>query len=373
MQYDEYGNPIYETAANGVTQYVDQLPTSTRFGGDLTADANTRLNALGAKYGVGQADWLNALNAAIMNSPHQAQDLENWGPEMYLKQVVTSFKNSGDPRGQQVYDDYFGTYKAGAEQAQQADVKTRNDATAAANHSSGLGELGTLAALGGLAFGFASALGALGAGGAAGWVSAEGGMAYAGGLAADAAATGGMFVGSNGIVGGTGNALADAALNNAAQSAIKSTITGGDPGQSGVLGAVTGGFGAALGPLVNTGSGVVDTAIKGGATGALGATLTGGDPLTGAAVGAGSSVAGGLVNSAVGGGIPGAVAGQVAGSVVGGLIGSSQSPTVTATQPAVQPNVTVPAGSLGFGIVVPEFSDPGRRDMQWGTRLSGMT
>lgn len=167
MTYDEFGNPQYQMGTNGVMQYLDQLPTSTRFGGDLTGDANVRLNSLGSKYGIGQSDWLNALNSAIMNSPHQMQDLDNWGSEMYLKNILTSFKNGGDPRGTQAYNDYFGTYNPAAEQSQQATVKSANDAEAASHHSTGLGELGPLLTIAALATGGAGLAGLFSGSGAA--------------------------------------------------------------------------------------------------------------------------------------------------------------------------------------------------------------
>jgi hypothetical protein len=55
--------------------------------------------------------------------------------------------------------------------------------------------------------------------------------------------------------------------------------------------------------------------------------------------------------------------------VAAGLIDTPTSGGTTVT-PAQQTSSTL-SGGLGFDIVLPQFQGVSRRDMQWGTRLSG--
>lgn len=327
-------------------------------------------------------------------------------------------------------------------QQQQASAAATGQAAQAA-HGDNL--LGTFVTVAGLGLGFASALGALGAAeaGAAGWISAEGGAGFVGGLAADTAAlssagaslagganaietglttsggiqsanTGGMFVGSNGMLGGTGNAIADSVLNGAVRGGVSSALTGGDPVTGAVSGGISGGFASVL---PTSGIPIVDNAVKGAVSGGVGAAVNGGDIVTGALAGgaaggagtavreaigtdvggntlanaaaggaagaigsaiAGGDVATGLIRGGVTGGTAGAlqdaavdptVAGAV-GTAVGGLINS---PTPDAGTPPAQQQQTsneITSG-LGFSVVLPQFQNTPRRDMQWGNRLQG--
>lgn len=118
-----------------------------------------------------------------------------------------------------------------------------------------------------------------------------GGASYAPGATAVSAAvpTGGMFVGSSGALGGTGNAIIDGALNSAVSGAgrgvITSTLQGGDPLEGAVNGALSGaafgGVSAALPTVTIPDSPLLTQAANGALQGSLGsgaaASVTGGD------------------------------------------------------------------------------------------------
>lgn len=240
----------------------------------------------------------------------------------------------------------------------------------------------------------------------------DAGFLTAGGVSTPA--TGGMFVGNSGLLGGTGNAIADAALNGVVRGGVTSALTGGDPVSGALTGGITGGFAAVL-PTI--GMPIVDSAVKGAVSGGVGAAVNGGDILTGAAAGgaaggvgaavrdviptsvggnaltnAAAGAAAGAVGSAVAGGdvttglIKGGVAGGTAGALtdagvnptIAGAAGTAASglisaPTPDAGTPAAQQQQTTNeiTSGLGFSVVLPQFQQAPRKDMQWGTRLQG--
>lgn len=368
------------------------------------------------KYGIdpNTFNWQTALDASDIGKNGNRSGFDLYSPERFTQAYLQGLGRVAGIGNAPLNEWMTSTGNTDSKIAQldagYADAKGKSDAAAKPDIA---GFVTPMAVIGGAALGFGALTGALGAGAGAagaGWVSAEGGAAYAGGLAADAAVgstgagliggangietgltttggiqsanTGGMLVGSNGVLGSTGNAIADAALNSAGQSAIKSTITGGDPLKSGAVGLVTGGFGSLVAPyLPDTGSSVGNAAVSGAVSGAVGAGVTGGDIGTGALIGAGAGAAGSAVGGTVAGltgsGVAGGIAGSVAGTVAGGLINGALAPdgSSTAVPPAsvTPPTVTpTPSGSLGFSSVLPQFQDVSRRDMGWGARLSSM-
>lgn len=315
------------------------------------------------------------------------------------------------------WNDYW---NRGAETAQQNEAaKAWEDG--ANNISSDLSDLGDIAlgfsvvlgagALAG-AFGGAAAGGASGLADVQAAAAADPGFLTAGGVTTPQ--TGGMFVGNSGMLGGTGNAIADSVLNGAVRGGVTSTLTGGDPINGALTGGITGGFAAVL---PSTGMPIVDSAVKGAVSGGVGAAVNGGDIGTGllaggAAGGAGAAVkdliptsiggntltnaaagaAAGAVGSAVAGGdvttglIKGGVAGGTAGALtdagvdptIAGAAGTAASglisaPTPDAGTPAAQQQQTTNTitSGLGFSVVLPQFQQAPRKDMQWGTRLNG--
>ena len=384
----------------------------TAFGNNQWTEAEMRsLSSMFAANGKNGADLKTAI--AGLNSG----DMTWWGPQAYIQALGTAI--GADPAPYMDQTAFNREQKASADAGNAAQAKM-----------GGLGEsIPIVLAVGGLALGFAAASGAFAAGAAAGeagaaaggWVSAEGGAGYLGGLAADSAAlgaaagagavtplvdagtgaiagdagtaaatglatptanTGGILVGNNGLLGSTGNALADAALNSGGQSIIKSTIMGGDdPLKSGVIGAITGGFGSVISEYIDTGSSVVDSAVRGGIGGGVGTALAGGDVLNGIITGAGAGVAGNIVGGEVANATDsstlGTLAGTVASTVAGGVINSALTDT---TGSAAATNVTNatntadagPASNAGvkFNVIEPALG-PTSRTTNWdGTRLS---
>lgn len=347
-----------------------------------------------------------------------SKDIGWWGEDAMLRALGTGVDALNPDAA------YKGAWKAawsqGAENAQQKSLAEKHDANQA-NQGGDLDDLGDIA------LGFAVVLGAGAAAGAFGGAAAAGATAEAGATAAAAGdagfltaggvstpATGGMFVGNSGLLGGTGNAIADAALNGAVRGGVTSALTGGDVGKGLISGGLSGGISSAL---PSTGSVALDNAARGAVSGGVGAAVNGGDVLTGAAAGGAASGVGTLVRDAVGtdlggntlanaaaGGAAGAVGSAIAGgdvgtglirgAVTGGTAGALQdagvdptiagaagtaagglinSPTPDAGTPAAQQQQTATeiTSGLGFSVVLPEFRDVGRRNMQWGTRLQG--
>lgn len=359
---------------------------------------------------VGQSKGWDALpkymNAMIASAGDAGANQQWWGPQAWISNLASNFGLDATK-----YVD-----KAALEQQQ----KVVGDAGMHAQATTGKADnLGEAMALGALALGFAGALGAFGGGasalgevGAAAAAAGDAGFLAAGGTST--AATGGAFVGSGGLLGGTGNAIADAALNGAVRGGLSSALTGGDVGRGILSGGVSGGIGSTLPDL---GSAALNNAAQGAVSGGVGAAVNGGDILTGAAAGGAASGVGTLVReavptsiggnaltNAVAGGAAGAVGSAIAGGDVGtGLIrgavtggttgaltdagadplvagaagtaagGLITAPTPDAGTPAAQQQqtaTTIGAG-LGFSVVLPQFQDTRRRDMQWGSRLSG--
>lgn len=230
--------------------------------------------------------------------------------------------------------------------------------------------------------------------------------------------TGGMFVGSSGLVGSTGSALADGALNGVAKGAITSMITGGDPLKGGIAGAIGGGFASFLPPGVTDTGKAINAAASGAVSGGVNAALNGGDvgkgilgggvgggvggyvgsitedlgkatsgALSGAAgAGAGALVTGGdvgnavlrggvvggvsgLVNDAIGG-KTGAIVGPLAGAVAGTFIAPPSKKSV-GSNPT---QVTNTANDLGFsfGSTLPQYNPITRAAIDWSAqRLPG--
>lgn len=312
---------------------------------------------------------------------------------------------------------------------------------------------GTLAGLGGTfgagatgGFGEVLGLGAdalgsgisAGAGGVTGITAGAGGVTgitgsvagLSGGTLA-AASTGGLLVGSDGLLGSTGNAIGDQVLNSAGQNAITSAATGNDPLKGAVQGAVSGligasgvgssvasglgatgdaataitsgvnaalgsgattainggsfsdvltnaatsglaqGAGSYVGNSVDSGSAAIDRGLGGATAGGINAALTGGNIGTGILTGGAAGAAGGLATDL---GASPAVAGAVQG-VTGGLINSALQPdAVVNPPPAVTPATTTPTtttpevSSVSFGDVIPQFMDVSR-STEWGRRL----
>lgn len=196
----------------------------------------------------------------------------------------------------------------------------------------------------------------------------------------------------------TANTAANAAIKGAVGGAVSTAINGGGFGdvlENAAIGGVVGGAGSfvqgtvkdALTPptgatddqyvsvdtatntdrfdYINT----VANAAGGAAAGATGAALTGGDVgnaiLTGGISGGASGLATDNGASPVVAGAIGTVAGAIVNDAVATQPGSAQD--TTATPPATPDVATVSWGDF----VGPEFVDVGRRNMAWGTRLSG--
>lgn len=246
------------------------------------------------------------------------------------------------------------------------------------------------------------------------------------GLPAD---TGGWLVGSDGLIGSTGNAIGDSVLNNAGQSVLKSAVTGEDPLKAAVTGAA-GGFisssgvlkdvSAAITPddagqvatnaiskgvnaagtnLITTGD--VGTAAEAGLISGVGnyaggtAAENGANNVVAGAVGGGAAgatnavlqdgnIATGLITGAAGGGAAGAATelganstvANTIGSVVGGVVGSelADDQTVTGGAAAGTGAAVVPAPFEGLtfaDMLPPEFVDvKSTRVTDWGSRLA---
>ena len=302
-----------------------------------------------------------------------------------------------------------------------------------------LGPAGGVAAAGG--FGEVLGLGAdaLGsgisasAGGATGITAGAGGVTgitgsvagLSGGTLA-AASTGGLLVGSDGLLGSTGNAIGDQVLNSAGQKAITSAATGNDPLKGAVQGAVSGligasgvgssvasglratgdtataitsgvnaglgagattainggsfsdvlssaataglaqGAGSFVGNSVDSGSAAIDRGLGGATAGGINAALTGGDIGNGLLTGGVAGAAGGLATDL---GASPAVAGAVQG-VTGGLINSALQPDAVVNPPPTTTTTTTPqVSSISFSDVIPNFIDAPRSTEWRGNRL----
>lgn len=277
----------------------------------------------------------------------------------------------------------------------------------------------------------ASALGWGGLAGTAGEAAAAGALSESAALAAaDAAAglipanTGGMFVGTEGLLGGTGNAIADSALNGAVQSGITSAVTGRDPVQGALSGAaggllgtaglgqqvasgvgatgdagaaitsgvnaaastaastaiaggsfsdilensltsgITQGAGSYVSNVLDSGSTAIDRGVGGAVTGGLNAAITGGDVGAGLLTSGLSGAAGGAATDA---GYGPEVAG-VAQNVTGGLLNSALQEETAIQVPAPTTTTPAPSGGLSFSDIVPQFKDV-TRSTEWGDRL----
>ena len=208
------------------------------------------------------------------------------------------------------------------------------------------GVLGSIAAIGLAAFLGPEILAALGPeaavsgealvglGGAGTGVSA--GYLTAAEAAAGAGATGGSIVGSAGLLGTTGTASFDAALNAAGIGAAKNAAiqfaTTGKVNASGVIGGAIGGGLTSMMPTEIAGSTILGAAAQGAVSGGVSAAASGGDVLKGALTGgatgaAGSAVKGalasnGISNPAVVGGFAGLVTGGLTAGINGGNIGT---------------------------------------------------
>ena len=251
------------------------------------------------------------------------------------------------------------------------------------------------------------------------------GDAMAGLIPAD---TGGWLVGSDGIIGSTGNAIGDQVLNSAGQNAIKSAVTGGDPVQGALQGAaggligasgigtgaadmvgatgdaataVTTGVNAAAGAgamtainggsfsdilensaisgvsqgagsyvsnALDSGSNAIDRGVGGAVAGGTNAALTGGDVGTGLLTSGLAGAAGGLATDL---GASPAVSGVVQG-VTGGIVNSALQPDAVVNPPPATTTTPTPAApdvsSISFGDVIPHFVDVSR-STEWGNRL----
>lgn len=301
------------------------------------------------------------------------------------------------------------------------------------NTDGGFGDLLPIIALTALAI-------ATGPAGAGLWGSAAGAGTTAGagligtGMNAGALSIAGQTVGYGTTLSGTAGALAGGTLlssigTNAAIGAGKSLVTGGDPLEGALIGAVGGAAGSAIAGtgaswgLEGVAATAVDKGLTAAVTGATGAAVNGGSfgdvleagAISGLTSGAGNYVAGtvlpeanntvagaaggaaaGLTNAILTGGdvgnavLTGAGAGAAGGlatdlgagpgtagavgALAGGLIGSAVQQDPVITQPtATTPATAAPAGNFGlsFSDVLPEFIHNPRADMQWGTRLSG--
>jgi hypothetical protein len=196
---------------------------------------------------------------------------------------------------------------------------------------------------------------------------------------------GGAIAGSNalsGVSGGLINATGasgsaataiTSGVNAVATGAISSVANGGsfsDALESGVVRGITSGVGSYVGGSVlpDTNS-TVSGAAGGGAAGLANAVLTGGDIGNAVLTGAGAGAAGGLATDM---GASPAVA-RAAGALTGGLIGSQvqQDPVTTAPVVPVASAPVVGDNGLMFSDALPQFTHTPRKDMQWGTRLSG--
>lgn len=395
----------------GDKQAVNPLdPTSSTFGYNLTAgyggqssawdeDAKQRLATMVGDSGKTAADF----QAAMRN---RGEGGSWWGPEAVIQNMATAL--GVDPAK------YVNPTLMAQQQKAAADVGQAAQAKNGGNDADFMKGLAVV----GMGFGFASALNGLAAGaataeaGAAAAAAGDAGFLTAGGVTTPS--TGGMFVGNSGLLGGTGNAIADAALNGAVRGGVTSALTGGDIGNGLISGGLSGGISSALPDL---GSTALNNAAKGAVSGGVGAAVSGGDILTGAAAGGAAGGVGTLVRDAVGtevggntlanaaaGGAAGAVGSAIAGgdvatglirgAVTGGASGAAtdlgadpaiagaagtlagsliNSPTPDAGTPPAQQQQTsneITSG-LGFSVVLPQFQNNPRRDMQWGTRLNG--
>ena len=131
--------------------------------------------------------------------------------------------------------------------------------------------------------------------------------------------TGGMFAGTGGFFGTSGNALADGAINGALRGAVTNTITGGDPLSGGAMGAVTGGWGAAM---PDTGNAFANGALKG-----IPSAVASGSPT-------------GMVTGAVGGGLTQATGSGLVGSTGAALVGNAMTPDKAAPAQRAQTTQT---------------------------------
>jgi len=385
-------------------------PTSSNFGYNLFAGYGGQQGWTDADFRkVGQivADSGKSLNDFKTALTNRGEGGSWWGPEATMSYLAGQL--GVDPAA------YIDQAKLTQEQGKAASTGQNAQAQFGGTDAFMLQGLAVVlgGALAGTALAGAEAAGAATAeAGATAAAAGDAGFLTAGGVSTPA--TGGMFVGNSGLLGGTGNAIADAALNGAVRGGVTSALTGGDIGNGLISGGLSGGISSAL---PSTGSMVLDNAARGAVSGGVGAAVNGGDVLTGALAGGAAAGTGTLVRDAVGtnlggntlanaaaGGAAGAVGSAIAGgdvttglirgAVTGGTSGALQdagvdstvagavgtaagglinSPTPDAGTPPAQQQQTsneITSG-LGFSVVLPQFQNNPRRDMQWGTRLNG--
>lgn len=114
--------------------------------------------------------------------------------------------------------------------------------------------------------------------------------------------TGGAFLGTGGVLGTSGNAVADAALNGAIRGGLTSGIRGGDPLSGAVMGGVGGGWSNFVGdlgnPILNSAANAVPSAIvSGSATPILTSAVGGGLNQFGVSSGLNPAVSGALASA----------------------------------------------------------------------------
>lgn len=385
-------------------------PTSSNFGYNLFA-------GYGGQQGWNDADF-EKVARVVADSGKSVNDFKSaltnrgeggswWGPEATISYLADRLGVDPAP--------YIDPSKLAQEQGTAANIGQNAQAQFGGTDAFMLQGLAVVlggALAGGALAGADVAAGATAEAGATAAAAGDAGFLTAGGVSTPA--TGGMFVGNSGLLGGTGNAIADAALNGAVRGGITSTLTGGDPVRGALSGGISGGFASVL---PTSGIPAVDSAVRGAVSGGVGAAVNGGDVLTGAAAGGAAGGVGTLVRDAVGtelggntlanaaaGGAAGAVGSAIAGgdvatglirgAVTGGASGAAtdlgadpaiagaagtlagsliNSPTPDAGTPPAQQQQTsneITSG-LGFSVVLPQFQNNPRRDMQWGTRLNG--
>jgi len=420
------GAPAGWYGANDARLFTDSevfQPQKATYAGDLT-NTNAMLGSLKTQYGLDNVDLKSALDAYFSKTGGNINDVNWWGDTAATLAYLQGL-GMVDPAK---FGGLWGQYAAAHPDwqqtiAQQGNVAAQNGMAMQAKQGADSGMPWwagvALAAIGG---GFAAALGGAAAPAAAEGVSLGAADVFTGGVINSSGEiaglstlgnTGGALVGTQGIISGTGNAVVDAALNKGLQGAITSAVTGQDPLKGGLAGVLSGGFASVIPDM---GSAILNNAASGAIGGGISAAVNGGDAVTGAlaggaAAGAGTAVkdilpassVGSTVSNAVAGGVAGGVGSAIAGgdvttgilkgatsggvagaatdlgaspgvagavgSVAAGLIDTPTSGGTTVT-PAQQTSSTL-SGGLGFDIVLPQFQGVSRRDMQWGTRLSG--
>lgn len=339
-----------QRAASGADTTSDRIFVPSPSGGDggsWQANPNKALPSLsytdyirdfGKLTGRNQFDSVDWSGGGLpsMRQPALSQDQIYHNPQQTMQQALDAYNAKSmdiDPKWINYLSraqDYFeaeGKFEPGSTLANQNTLSSAIKQWGHDDTLSGLDKFMNFAipavVLSGLTMGFGAALGGTAA--ATGTATGTATGAVAG--ATTGAATGGMFVGTNSVIGlhGFGSALADAVANGAVQGATMSAVTGGDPLKGALSGAIGGGVGVSLpdnGAIVNAG---ISGAVKGG----VNAALYGGDILKGAvaggASGAGGAAASGMINgpASIKGAAGGAVAGGIGALVNGGDVGSA--------------------------------------------------